>query len=265
MKILYISPTGRSLYIEKMARVLEHARRADTIVDFVGLPADRPTHLEYHAYEALVLGDLVKIVRDRAGEYDAIISGGYYDVGLRALREISGQAVVVGPCQATTAFAATLGNTFSVVVGRPKWINRMSENVRLYGHGDRMVSMRAADLGVHDFQNRPDAAERMMATGRRCVEEDHAEVLILGCTVEFGFSSRMQHELGVPVIEAIPAALKYAEMLADSAHRFDWYPSRKWGSEAPPESEIAEWQLFADPPPMGRTMRVGDPIQTKPA
>ena len=259
MHILYISPTERSRYAEGMARLLNAARRPDTVVDFQGLPPDRPTHLEYHAYEALILPDLIRIVRARAADYDAIISGGYYDVALRELREISGQAIVVGPCQATTAIAATLGNTFSVVVGKRKWIPRMTENVRRYGHGDRMVSMRAAELAVHDFQNRADAADRMLDTGGRCVEEDGAEVLILGCTVEFGFAARMQEALRVPVLEAIPAALKYAEMLADGARRFGWYPSRRWGSEAPPEDEIAAWGLFEGAPPQGRSLRVGDP------
>ncbi len=68
----------------------------------------------------------------------------------------------------------------------------------------------------------------------------------------------MQEALGVPVLEAIPAALKYAEMLADSANRFGWYPSRKGGSEAPPESEIKEWGLFEEQIPIGIELTIGD-------
>ena len=254
MKILYISPVGVGTYSRDMAHIMDSARRPETSIDVVSFPADRPTHLEYHSYEGLVLPDIIKQVYAASTKYDCIIIGGYYDVGLRGAREVSGRAVVVAPCEATTAIASSLGNAFSVVVGKHKWIAKMSQNVRNYGHRDHMVSMRATALAVHDFQTHPDAAERLLAVGRQCVEEDGAEVLILGCTVEYGFSKEMQEALGVPVIEAIPAALKYAEMLTDAAQRFGWHPSRKWGSEAPPPEEIeapvqgaaADWGCYRD-------------------
>ena len=87
---------------------------------------------------------------------------------------------------------------------------------------------------------------------------DGAEALILGCTAEYGVASEMQDILIVPVLEAIPAALKYAEMMADSAKNFGWYPSRKHGSAAPPEEEIAAWGLFEGKPPIGREIQIGE-------
>ena len=257
-KVLYISPTGGSLYGEQMASILEKARRPDTVVTFVGLPPDRPNHLEYHVYEAMVLPDLVRIVRAKHQDYDAIISGGYYDVALRELREISGETPVVGPCQATIAIASVLANSFSVLVGQRKWIPRMFSNVRSYGYEEQMASMRAVDLAVHDFHQNPDAAKRLLDLGQDCIERDGAEALILGCTAEYGFASEMQNSLKVPVLEAIPAALKYAEMMADAAKRFGWYPSRKHGSAAPPEEEIATWNLFDGLPPIGREIQIGE-------
>ena len=61
----------------------------------------------------------------------------------------------------------------------------------------------------------------------------------------------MQQELGVPVIDSVVAPFKYAEFLVESAQRFGWYPSRMWGSEAPPLSEIKQWKLFDKPAPKG--------------
>ena len=165
---------------------------------------------------------------------------------------------MIGPCEATTAIARALGNRFSVIVGRQKWITKMSENVKLYGHQDHMSSMRAVDLGVHDIRSRHDAEQRFLDVGEKCVNDDKAEVLILGCTVEYGFSEVMQTKLQVPVIEAIPAALKYAEMLVDGIKGYGWHTSRKWGSEPPPESEIEKWRLFDGPPPTGRLIRIPD-------
>jgi allantoin racemase len=69
-------------------------------------------------------------------------------------------------------------------------------------------------------------------------------VIILGCTAEYGFHEQMQKELRVPVIDAVLAPFKYAEFLAELAQRYGWFPSRMWGSEAPPEEEVSAWGLF---------------------
>jgi allantoin racemase len=252
MRMMWIEPIGGGTYAGDTLNILSAARRAGTQVDLVSLPDDRPTHLEYHAYEALVVADIVRLTHQAADEYDAVVIGCFYDVGLREAREVSGRAVVTAPCQSATAIARELGNTFSVLVGRRKWIPKMRENVRLYGHAHAMVSMRLLGLGVHDFQADHDRTrDRLMTEGRAAIQEDGAEVLILGCTAEFGFYKEMQEELGVPVIDAILAPFKYAEFLAELAERFGWHPSRMWGGEAPPPEEVTAWGLFDEPPPVG--------------
>lgn len=254
MRILWIDPIGTDMFSSDMHQILTACKRDTTTVDVVCLPDDHlPKHLEYHAYEGLVIGDITRICYQMNADYDAIVIGCFYDVGLREAREASDKAVVVAPCQSATAIASNLGNTFSVLVGRRKWIPKMRENVHLYGHGHRLMSMRPLELGVHDFQADHDlTCDRLMSAGRAAVEEDGAEVLILGCTAEYGFNLKMQEELGVPVIDAVSAPFKYAEMLAETAQRFGWYPSRKWGSEGPSQQEIAEWGLFQGPAPIGR-------------
>jgi allantoin racemase len=245
MRILWINPVGTEIFDADTEKLLSQARRQETQVQVVSLPGDRPRHLEYHAYEALVLGDIVRLAYRAAGEYDAIVIGCFYDIGLREAREVSGRAIVTAPCQSATAIASNLGNTFSVLVGRRKWIPKMSENVRLYGHGHRLASMRPVELGVHDFQtDHQRTCDRLLGEGRKAVQEDGAEVLILGCTAEYGFHEQMQNELGVPVIDAVLAPFKYAEFLAELAGRFGWFPSRMWGSQAPPAEEVTGWGLF---------------------
>ena len=252
MRILWIEPIGSEMFSGDMLAILQAAKRPETKVDLVTLADDRPKHLEYHAYEGLVIADIVRLTYQAAADYDAVVIGCFYDVGLREAREVSGKAVVAAPCHSATAIAGSLGNTFAVLVGRRKWIPKMRENVRLYGREHAMVSMRPLDLGVHDFQADHDlTCERLLTEGYKAVHEDGAEVLILGCTAEYGFNQQMQQELGVPVIDAVTAPFKYAELLAELAIRFGWYPSRMWGSEAPPQEELDAWGLFSDQPPFG--------------
>jgi allantoin racemase len=246
MRILWINPVGTDIFDADTARMLRAAAQPGTEVDVVSLPAGRPQHLEYHTYEGLVVADIIRLTFEASKTHDAVVIGCFYDVGLREAREVSGPAIVTAPCQSATAIASNLGNRFSVLVGRRKWIPKMRENVHLYGHGDRLASMRPLDLGVHDFQADHDrTCERLLGEGRRAVEEDGAEVLILGCTAEYGFHRQMQAELDVPVIDAVLAPFKYAEMLAGAAECFGWHPSRRWGSEAPPQHELDAWGLLS--------------------
>ncbi len=236
MRIRYVHPVGTTVYAADMSGLMEAARRTGTEVEVVTLAEGRPRHLEYHAYEAQVIRDVVAHARQVAsGEGDAMIIGGFYDLGLREAREVSDTAVVTAPCEAACAIVRSLANSFSVLVGKRKWIPKMAENVRRYGHGRAMVSMRALGMGVHEFQSDSSTTERMARLGRDCVERDGAEALILGCTAEYGFHERLQETLGVPVIDPVLAAFKHAEFLAETARRLGWTPSRVGGSEPAPE------------------------------
>lgn len=247
MRILWIDPIVEDKrYVGALRGALDDARRADTEFEIISLPAGpAPRHLRYHAYEALVAAEIVKAVYRRAADYDAFIIGCFYDLALREAREVSGKAIVTAPCEASIAIAAQLGNTFSVLVGADKAIPKMRENIRAYGMAHRLMSMRPLNMGVLEFQAQ---AERTMAAmlreGGKAVEEDRAEVIVLGCSAEVGFHQTLQAELGVPVIDSALAPFKYAEFLAETAQRFGWHPSRRWGSEPPPEDEIRDWGLF---------------------
>ena len=252
MRVLWINPIGSEAFNLDTFKILNEAKSAGTQVDVVSLPAERPRHLQYHAYEGLVVADIVRLTYQAADEYEAIVIGCFYDVGLREAREVSGRAIVTAPCESATAIASNLGNTFSVLVSSRKCIPKMTENVRLYGHSHRLVSMRSLDVDVHDFQaDHGHTCNQLLTEGRKAIEEDGAEVLILGCSAVYGFYQEMQDTLGVPVIDAALAPFKYGEFLADMARRFGWYPSRMWGSEAPPREELETWGLFDRPAPVG--------------
>lgn len=247
MRILWIDPIVEDrIYVSALRKALDDARRPDTELDIISLPAGpAPRHLRYHAYEALVVAEIVKAVYRRAADYDAFIIGCFYDLALREAREVSGKAIVTAPCESSIAIAAQLGNTFSVLVGADKAIPKMRENIRAYGMGHRLMSMRPLNMGVLEFQAQAERTmEAMLREGAKAVEKDRAEVIVLGCSAEVGFHKTLQDELGVPVIDSALAPFKYAEFLAETAKHFGWHPSRRWGSEPPPDEEIKAWGLF---------------------
>lgn len=259
IRIRVIEPIGTDAYVAHTARQAARIVNPGTEVEVVSLKnAHCRHHLEYHAYEGLVTTDIVKVMRDTARQgFDAAVIACFYDPALREAREISGATVVTAPCQASLEAVASLANRFSIIVGRRKWIDRMGERVRNYGYGHRLASFRSLDMGVEEFQkDRAETARRMLEAGRKAIDEDGAEALILGCTIEYGFFRDLQDTLGVPVIDCSFAAIKRAEQLADLKQRFGWGPSRVGTCEAPPEEkELRAWNVFDDDnPPIGGRM-----------
>lgn len=180
--------------------------------------------------------------------------GCFYDPALEDAREISGGTVVVAPCDACLSVASQLGNRISILVGRTKWIEQMHERVRRYGMADRLASFRSLAMGVDDLQRDHEVTRsRIIDEARRAVREDHAEVIVLGCTIEFGFFEEVQKAVGVPVIDAVVAPFKQAEYLARLKQQFGWRPSRVWSCEPPPEEELQRFGLFQKAPALRRT------------
>lgn len=251
-RILWINPVGTNLFDHAIQETLEEVKRLDTEVKVVSLERG-PHHLEYHYYDALILSDMLHLIRQAEQEgYDAAVIGCFYDPGLREAREIVDDLIVTAPAESCLQIAASLGHTFSIIVGRTKWIPAMQENVVKYGFKDRLASFKSVDLGVHDFQrDKTETARRLKAAAREAIEQDLAEVIVLGCTIEFGFYQEIQAELGVPVVDAVLAPFKYAEFLVELRKRFGWSHSKRGAYESPPIEEIRSWKL-ADQYDLGR-------------
>jgi allantoin racemase len=247
-KILWINPVGTPVFDGEMLRLFEAERLPDTEVEVRSLERG-PHHLEYHYYGALVLPDTLHLIKEAEREgFDAVVVGCFYDPGLKEAREVA-EIPVIFPAEACLYLAATMGDKFSILVGRRKWIPAMRENVERYGLGSKLASFKELCMGVHDFQKDPDKTRRrMLMLGREAVEQDGAEVLILGCTIEFGFFRDLQEELGVPVLDATVTPFKVAEFRADLKQRYGWSASKRGGYEAPPIEEIQAWGLPAQYP-----------------
>ena len=123
----------------------------------------------------------------------------------------------------------------------------MMGNVVHYGLKDRLASFKALDLGVLDFQeDKAKTEKRQIEATREAIEEDGAEVIILGCTAEFGFWKVLQSKFKVPVLDPVIIPFKYAEYLVTLKNMFGWTTSKIGGYESPPVGEIKKWNLGRD-------------------
>lgn len=256
-KVMYLNPVGTAAYDQVFADMAQRFKYPGTEVHIASLNprsvASGMTNLEYRAYESLIIADSVKAARQAAREgFDAIAIGCFYDPALPDAREVSGETMVVGPCQASIAAALSVANNFSIIIGRTKWADQMGQTVRHYGCEERLASFESAGFRVEEFHKDPGETRKQL---RRCavraVEEHKAESIILGCTLEVGFYAELQQFLrerfsaDIPVIDCSIAALKAAENAA-LLKQIGWTNSRIWGMEPPPEEELARFGIFQD-------------------
>jgi allantoin racemase len=118
------------------------------------------------------------------------------------------------------------------------------DTVIIYGLKDKLASFKSVDLGVYDFHKDENLTiQRLKNAAKEAVEKDGAEVIILGCTIQFGFYKELQEYIGVPVIDSVIAPFKYAEFLIELRNKFGWSHGKKYAFEKPPISEIKQWKL----------------------
>ena len=248
-RILWINPVGTDADDASMGAEMRAEAAPTTRVDVCSLPGVGPQHLEWNALSAIVAGPTMGVIRwaSEQRRYDAAVIGCFYDPFLRGARELAGTMAVTAPAEACLHIAATVGERVSILVGRRKWIPEMHENVVKYGYGDHLASFRVLDMSVDDFQADPETTrQRILAEADSAVRADRADVVVLGCTMEFGFYREVQEKIGVPVIDAVTAPLRYAEFLATLGADHGWRTSRGGGYDSVPPREL-EWVPVVEP------------------
>ncbi|MDL2294862.1 aspartate/glutamate racemase family protein [Ruminococcaceae bacterium OttesenSCG-928-D13] len=170
-------------------------------------PAFIGCYEDMHACEA----GMVALIKERQAAYDAFIVACHSDPGLDLLKEISTKPVV-GICEASVKLATMLGHSFSVLSTSMRAVPNKQALCRKYGVEASLASVVGPDGATPDWEN-PDNLIRL---GRRAVEQDGCEVLVLGCAGMGHVAARMGEELGVPVLDGVTCALMVAQGLVQA-------------------------------------------------
>ncbi|MGE3911983.1 MAG: aspartate/glutamate racemase family protein, partial [Chloroflexota bacterium] len=189
--------------------------RADVTVDVVN-PPGAPPAIESALDEAACVPPMLNLVRDASSRgYDAVVIACFSDPGLDAAREMT-DLPVVGIQDAAMHLAAQIGYRFSVLTTLAHRAPVRERAALLAGLDRRLASCRVLDLPVLEtVLNREQVLRKVVRIGRQAVEEDGAEVLILGCAGLGDLAWRAADEIGVPVVDPNAAALKLCETLVD--------------------------------------------------
>lgn len=215
MRILVINPNTTQEMTQGIEAQATRYARPDTVIETVS-PAWGPASIEGHLEEELAAVATLETIAQRADSFDGVVLACYGDPGLYAARELS-PVPVVGIAEASMLMACTVAHSFSIVSTLHRVKPILEDLVRKYGLEARCASVRTTPLAVLDIDRDPDAAnQKIIAEGRRAVEEDGAEAILLGCAgMGVLDDRRVQEVLGVPVIDGVVAAVKLLEGLGD--------------------------------------------------
>ena len=220
IRILYQFATAKQNTDLGMAEVMRREdllnRWADADVEVeVATPADGPGSIESDYDAAIAVPHILTSIggAERDG-FDAAVISCFSDPGLEPARELVSMPVLASGLSAMHV-AAMLGYRFSIIsprdgVGRPR------EHARRFGMEGFLASARGIGLSVMDLaRDRDGCLARIADAARLAVEEDGAEVLVLGC-MSMAFhdvAEEVQERLGVPVVNPAPVSLAMAAMM----------------------------------------------------
>jgi len=219
MKILYLvpGPMGRT-----PEGKVELKRRGDMLKGYaapstqVGIDdvAEGPASIESMYEEYLSIPSAARRAAELEEEgWDAIILGCYGDPGIDALRELL-TIPIIGPGEATALMAASLGHRFSIITITDSTIAPTERQIRNIGVSEKLASVRSVGIPVLELHHdRERTIEATIEQGRKAIEQDRADTLIVGC-MSMGFleiAEAAGAELGVPFLNPAKVALKFAE------------------------------------------------------
>jgi allantoin racemase len=214
MKILIINPNTTETFTEAVQVAVDAYKSSDTEIIAVN-PKAGPGTIESIFEEMMSGAPTLELFLANENKYDGFIIACYGNEGLvQAAREITDKPVI-GITEASYYMACMLGRKFSVVTTGDRWESLLWDSVRLHGLEDRCASMRPTSIATSELEASGDdiVREHLLKESRKALQEDGADVILLGCAGMTGFDKELEAELGVPVIDGVVAALKFMEAL----------------------------------------------------
>ena len=186
----------------------------------------------YVSQADMVLGDIGVLEAGLSAEkegFSAVCVDTMSDSGVSALRSVL-SIPVVGPGRTSMLTALSLGNKFSIVTMWQKWKHFYMKTLTELGVENALASVRAIDVAPDNQALLSGKEEEIFpmleSAALQAIEEDGAEIIVLGSTTMHQSHSYLSKKLNVPIINPGPLTYKKIELLLDTelTHSRKAYP-----------------------------------------
>jgi allantoin racemase len=201
MRILVINPNSSAEMTKAIQKLASSFFQDETEVVTLPTPG-APVFIETYEDEVRAAPGMISLIRENEDDFDGFVIACHCDPNLDVLKEITPKPVV-GIGEASMKIASMLGHRFSVVSTHPHSIPNKEVLIRKYYLDEALASVRAPEGGMEDYADE----ERLFLTAKSAIEEDGAEIIVLGCAGMAGVDSKLQERLGVPVLDGVICGL----------------------------------------------------------
>ncbi|WP_353475207.1 aspartate/glutamate racemase family protein [Salipiger sp. H15] len=213
MRLLFANPNTSEAMAGIMAAEARRVAAPGTTID-VCSAAFGSAYISTRGEAAVAGHALLSALAQAYDRHDAVIVGAFIVPAVTAAAKEMMPVPLIATGEAGLAAASVLGQGISILsIGAPA--RRMTDElVAATGLGGRVVSIRDIGLtGTELTEDQPRADAAAIGLGLRAVEEDRADVIVLGAGSMEGMARRIQPALPVPVVSPVGAAVCMAEMI----------------------------------------------------
>ncbi|MEY8120343.1 aspartate/glutamate racemase family protein [Falsihalocynthiibacter sp. BN13B15] len=231
MRILFANPNTSTAMATIMVDEARRVAAPGTVIDVCSAPFGS-AYISTRGEAAVAGHALLSALATHYDGHDAVIVGAFIVPAVTAAAKEMMPVPLIATGEAGLAAASLLGQSLSILsIGAPS--RRMTEElVASTGLGPRVVSIRDLGLSGTDLTNDQSGADSTaLALARAAVEEDLADVILLGAGSLEGMARRIQPKLPVPVVSPVGAAVCMAEMVVRLG-----LPKPRAGTYAAPDS-----------------------------
>lgn len=217
IRIDIITPiTGRTEEELKKRREFFDSLAAESTEVFVCSIRKGPRAIE-SSYDAIQAAPYIIEEVEKAAQAgsNAIIVHCFGDPGVIAARELV-DIPIIGPGETSLHLACMFSNKFSIISSLESRLSSIGESVKNSKIDlNCLASVRSVRIPVLDISRNPTATiEETIKVGNKCIREDRAELIVLGCLGFAGLARPIEERLGIPVIDPAVLSLKMAELSA---------------------------------------------------
>jgi allantoin racemase len=244
MKILVLNPfAGEMQEVERCRQVA----RPGTQVVFENIGDVYPLNYVTYIYYRHQCADAVvdRVVGAQEEGFDAVFICCCYDPGLWEAREIV-DIPVTAAFETGVHYVNAISQRYSVIATEYKTVHCYREMAKLYGTDSKLASVRHIGLSARESypqRTKPElVVTRTLEVARKCVEEDGAEAILMGCTLQSCplTVAQTKHLAGAPIIDPVLIGFKVTEFMVDVKRAGLPFLSRFGTWQMPPPQEVTQ-------------------------